>query len=348
MVDHARHEDRAEAAEHLRDVRSDYIERMYDGPGRAHWGAIFAGAVVALGVFILLALAGIGLGLSIFEPTAATPMNGSLTTTAIWQFVSQIVALFVGGYTAGRLAGVLHSTGSMLHGLTVWALTTLAAVYLASQAVMGIAGAAGSAISGLTGGVTSAAQAVIPDDLELPDLSSLGNVSLEALPQPVQNALRDAGITPGNFQTEAQDAFRSVISQRQQTAITDQATEAAQAIVRNPTDLAAEAEQFVERVFGNGGVLGEQDRQEALQVMQSQFGLTAEEAEQYIQTVQDRAGALQADAQAALEEARMRAVQAADAAADAAATAAWLAALASLIGLVAAVVGAAAGRPARG
>lgn len=346
MVDHVRHDTRNDAAEHLRDVRSDYVERMYDGPGRAHWGAIFAGAVVALGVFVLLALAGIGLGLSMFEPTERSPMNGSLTTTAIWQFVSQLVALFVGGYTAGRLAGVLHPMGSMLHGATVWALTTLTAVYLASQAVMGIAGMAGSAISNVAGGVTSAAQAVIPDDLSLPDLS-LSDVSLEDLPEPVQNALREAGITPGNFRTEAQEAFNSIVSQREQSVITDQATQTAQAIVRNPADAIAEAEEFIGRIFGNGGVLGDEDRQEALRVMQSQFGLTAEEAEQFIQTMQERAETLQADAQAALDEARTEATQAADAAADAAAKAAWLAALASAIGLGAAVIGAAAGRPAR-
>ena len=347
MIDHARHESRAEARDHLHDVRSDAIERLYDGPGRAHWGAIFAGTVLALGVFVLLALAGIGLGLSIFEATEADPMNGSLTTTAIWQFVSQLVALFVGGYAAGRLAGVLHSVGAMIHGATVWALTTLVGVYFATQAAMGLAGLAGSAVSGIAGGASSAVQAVIPDDFELPDLS-LGDVSLEDLPQPVQDALGEAGVTPETFQAEAQEAFRAVISEREQAQITDQAAQTAQDIVANPTDAVAEAEEFIANVFGGGGVLGEEDRQEALGQMQAQFGLSAEEAEQFLQTVQARAEAIQADAAAAVEEARAQAVQAADAAADAAATAAWLAALASLIGLGAAVAGAAVGRPARG
>lgn len=346
MVDHVRHESRAEAADHLRDVRSDYVERMYDGPGRARWGAIFAGVVVALGMFVLLALAGIGLGLSIFEATDADPMNGSLTTTAIWQFVSQLVALFVGGYTAGRLAGVLHPMGSMLHGLTVWAATTLAMLYFATQAAMGIAGAAGSAIANVAGGATSAVQAVIPDDFSLPDLS-VGNLSLEDLPQPVQDALEEAGVTPGNFQSEAQEAFREVISQEEQAAVQEEATSALQSIVQNPTDIGAEAEAFIQNVFGSGGVLGQEDRAEALQVMQQRFGLSAEEAEQFLQSIQDRAEEIQTSAQTALEEARAEAVQAADAAADVAATAAWLAALASLIGLGAAVLGAAAGRPAR-
>ena len=347
MVDHARHETRADAAEHLRDVRSDYVERLYDGSGRAHWGAIFAGAVVALGVYILLALVGLGLGLSLFEPTDSDPMNGSLTTTAIWQFVSQLVALGIGGFTAGRLAGVLHSMGAMLHGVTVWALTTLLAVYMATQAAMGIAGAAGSAISGLASGASSAVGAVIPDDLSLPDVT-LSDVSLDDLPQPVQDALRENGITPGNFREEAQEAFRTVISEQEQETIVNEATDTAQAVVANPTDALAEAETFIDELFGAGGVLGEEDREEALTVMRERFGLTAEEAEQYLETVQARAEELQADAATALQEARVQAVQAADAAANAVATAAWLAALASLIGLGAAAAGAVAGRPARG
>ncbi len=347
MVDHARHDSRRDAADHLHDVRSDAIERMYDGNGRAAWGAIFAGTVVALGIFVLLSLAGIGLGLTIFEATDATPMNGSLTTTAIWQFVSQLVALFVGGYTAGRLAGVIHSVGSMLHGLTVWALATLAGVWFATQAVTGLAGAAGSALSGLASGASSAASAVIPDDLSLPDLS-LPNVSLDALPQDVQATLRENGITPENFQAEAQEAFRDVISEQEQATIREDAVDTVTTIVRNPADADAEIEAFIDGVFGAGGVLSEEDGQEALDVMQERFGLSEQQAEQYLESIAAEAQSLQAEAEAAIEDARAQAIEAADAAADAAATAAWLAALASLIGLVAAVGGAAIGRPARG
>lgn len=329
------------------DIAHDGVERLYDGRGRSHWGAILAGAVVALGVFILLSLVGIGLGLSLFEATEASPMNGSLTTTAIWQFVSQLVALGAGGFTAGRLAGVLHPTGTMLHGATVWALTTLAAVWIASQAVMGVAGIAGSAVSGIASGAGSAVRAVIPEDFSLPDMS-LDSVSMDDLPDSVQRSLRNAGITPGNLREEAKDAFRSVISRQEQAQIRSEAVATVQDTIRNPADIGENADRFIDRVFGQGGVLGEEDRQEAIALMEDRFGITPEEAEQYLQTVQARAEQLQQQAQAALDDARQQAREAADAAADAAATAAWLAALASLIGLGAAVGGAAAGRPSRG
>ncbi|MCK0168148.1 hypothetical protein MWU52_11340 [Jannaschia sp. S6380] len=346
MIDHVRHDSRQEAVAHARDLTHDGIERLYDSRGRASWGAILAGTVVALGVFVLLSLVGIGLGLSIFEADEATPMNGSLTTTAIWQFLSQLIALGAGGFTAGRLAGVLHSTGTMLHGATVWALTTLAAVWLATQATMGIVNVAGSAVTSLASGTASAARAAIPDDFSLPDLS-LGSISLDDLPEGVQQTLRENGITPENFRAEAREAFRAVISQQEQARIRRQASSTAQDILSNPTDAMQEADQFVEQVFGRGGVLGEEDRAEAIAVMEDRFGLSAAQAEEYVTYVQTRAEELQQEAAAAIDEAQQAAVDAADAAADAVATAAWLAALASLIGLGAAVAGAAAGRPAR-
>lgn len=346
MTDHVRHDNRREAVAHARDLTHDEIERLYDTRGRASWGAIFAGTVVALGVFVLLSLVGIGLGLSIFEPDESSPMNGSLTTTAIWQFISQLIALGAGGYTAGRLAGVLHSVGSMLHGATVWALTTLAAVWLATQAAMGIVNVAGSAITSLAGGTASAARAVIPDDFSLPDLS-LGSISLDDLPEGVEQTLRENGITPENFRAEAREAFRAVVSEQEQARIRSQASSTAQDIIASPGDAMAEADQFVEQVFGRGGVLGEEDRAEAIAVMERRFGISAAEAEQYVETVQAQAEELQQEAAAAIDEAQQTAIQAADSAADTIATTAWLAALASLIGLGAAVAGAAAGRPSK-
>ncbi|CUH38855.1 hypothetical protein JSE7799_01573 [Jannaschia seosinensis] len=337
---------RNDTAAHARDLMHDDIERLYDGNGRAIWGAIFAGTVVALGIFVLLGLAGIGLGFTLIEADEASPMNGSLTTTAIWQFISQLIALGAGGYVAGRLAGVIHSVGAMLHGATVWALTTLVAVWLAAQAAMGIAGAAGSAVSTIASGVSSAAQTVIPDDFSLPDLS-VGSLSMDDLPQGVQSALREEGITPENFRAEAREAFRAVISEQEQARIRSQAADAAQDIIRSPGNIGETANDFIDSIFGAGGVLSEEDRREAVAVMERRFGLTPQQAEEYLTQIETRVEELQAEATQAVETAQQEAVDAIDAAMDAAASAAWLAALASLIGLGAAVGGAAAGRVAR-
>jgi hypothetical protein len=331
-----------------RDYARDGAEAaLYEtGHGRARWGAIFAGTVYALALYVLLTMIGLGLGLTIFEPDEASPMNGSLTTTAIWQFLSQLIALGVGGYAAGRLAGILHPMGSMLHGALVWSLTTLVSVWIATSALVGIANVAGSAISGLFSGVSSAAGAVIPEDFDLPDLS-VPSVELSDLPQGVRSTLRETGLTPENFQAELRDAFRTVVSEQEQAALRQQATQTAGAILSSPGDIGQDIENFVDATFGRGAILSEEDRAEALNVLETRFGVTPGEAEEVFDTVAARAEELQNEAADALQEAQTALAEAADAAADATATAAWLAALASVLGLIAAVGGSYFGRPGR-
>ncbi|TFL19428.1 hypothetical protein [Jannaschia formosa] len=333
--------------DHSHHLAEDAVERRYDTRGRTSWGAILAGSVFALGLYVLLSLVGLALGFSLVEPDQATPMNGSLTTTTVWLFVSQLVALGIGGYAAGRLAGVLRPMGSMLHGAVVWALTTLVALYMATSAAMGIANIAGSAVSSVASGATSAVEAAIPEDFDLPDLS-IGALSMDDLPDGVRQTLRENGLTPETFQAEAREAFRTVLSQQEQQRIASQATETATEIVTSPGSAGQDIEDFIDSTFGRGAILGEEDRQEALVVLQDRFDLSERDAESFLTYVQTRAETVQEEAEAALAEARTQAIEAADAAADATANAAWLAALASLAGLIAAAGGAYLGRPNRG
>ncbi|SHI86802.1 hypothetical protein [Wenxinia saemankumensis] len=327
---------------------SDYRTRVahqapVPDPHRASWSAIFAGTVIGLGIFVVLSLLGLGLGFALIDTTENSPMNGSITATGIWTFASQLIALGVGGYAAGRLAGYRETMGALLHGAAVWGLATLASVWLAVSAAGTAVNAVGSALSSLGSGVASAAQAVIPDDASLPDLS-LSDLTLENLPEPVRNALQSAGITPDAFQGELQDAYRSVVSEQEQAQVAEDATDAAQAVVADPADAGEEIQQFLAETFGAGGTIGEEDRAAALDRLQSEFGLSDAEAEQLLTDVSERLQALRDQAAAAIDEARQAAAEAADAASEAAATAALLAGLASLLGLAAAAGGAVAGR----
>ena len=87
------------------------------------------------------------------------------------------------------------------------------------------------------------------------------------------------------------------------------------------------------QLFGQGGVLGEEDRAEALEVLQTRFGISEAEAESFLDGVQARAEEVQAEAEQAIEEARAAATEAAEQASEAASTAGFLAFFASLLGL---------------
>src|SRR6059058_5635247 len=79
----------------------------YYGFGRAYarisWGAIFAGAVVALAVQLVLTLIGGAIGLATLSPaTGQSPSGTALGLgAAIWLVISSLISLFVAGYVAG-------------------------------------------------------------------------------------------------------------------------------------------------------------------------------------------------------------------------------------------------------
>jgi hypothetical protein len=339
---------------------SRFAETALDRGGRSAWGAIFAGSVIGLAMFAMLSLLGLGLGLTGIEVDANDPLGAVPIASPVWIFVSQIVALGAGGYVAGRLAGVLHANGTILHGAAVWALSTLAAGWLVVSAGAGLFNMAGSAISVVGSAVSSTAsatgsavQAAIPDDINLPELA-VSQVGLEDLPDSVAARLRDNGMTPSNFREEAREAFRSVISRSEQARARDAISRTAMDVLQSPLDVKSQISQLSDTLIGGeDAVLSKEDRDEAIRVMERRVGLSRQEAATYVDQVQAQLEKARAEAQAAIDqaeqaidEAQATAIDAADQAADAAATAALLAALASLIGLFAAAGGAYLGRPA--
>src|SRR5690606_15487636 len=70
---------------------------------RISWGAIFAGTVAALSVQLLLTLLGLSIGMWAVDPSAGQQgFQGLGIGAAIWALVSFIIALYVGGWIAGR------------------------------------------------------------------------------------------------------------------------------------------------------------------------------------------------------------------------------------------------------
>ena len=132
------------------------------------WGAIFAGAVIALVVQVILNLAGIGIGAATLDPrTGDNPAAGALGIGAgIWFAISTILAALVGGIAAGRLSGRPKASTTAWHGLTAWAVSTLFVIYLLGSGIGGLLGGAAGTLGSVAGSVTSAAgsavQAVAP------------------------------------------------------------------------------------------------------------------------------------------------------------------------------------------
>jgi hypothetical protein len=126
------------------------------------WGAVLAGSVLALAADIVFSLLGVAVGVSAINPAddEETPDVGSLSMGGgIWIISSGILALAMGGWVAGRLAGLPAETDGMLHGVLVWAVTTIVSMFVlstfAGRIIGGAAGLLKHAMS-LMGSVTGA------------------------------------------------------------------------------------------------------------------------------------------------------------------------------------------------
>ncbi len=124
---------------------------------RLSWGAVFAGLVVAIALQLTLTLLGAAIGFSAWQPGESTGALG--VGAAIWAIVSVLLSLFIGGRTTGRLAGILTRTDGILHGILLWALSTIVAVWLLASGVSALAGGATSLVGNVLGvGAQAASQ----------------------------------------------------------------------------------------------------------------------------------------------------------------------------------------------
>lgn len=135
--------------------------RTYQGPAgwrRTSWGAIFAGALVTLAVFLTLQILGAGIGASALDLTGSrvTSARSFGIGAAIWWFITGLIALFIGGWVAGRLSWRLDKLERALHGLTVWSLFYVAMFLLTLTALGALVG---GGVSLLSSGVSAAGQA---------------------------------------------------------------------------------------------------------------------------------------------------------------------------------------------
>jgi hypothetical protein len=74
------------------------------GPWGVSWGAVIAGALTAIAVTIIVVALGSGVGLSLASPYSYSPSGSSLTIMgAVWLVFAQAIGFAVGGYIAGRL-----------------------------------------------------------------------------------------------------------------------------------------------------------------------------------------------------------------------------------------------------
>jgi hypothetical protein len=178
---------------------------------RISWGAVFGGAFAALGLWLLLYAFGLAVGLSSIDPNNPHSIRGSGIFTGIWSAVAPLIALFLGGLVAGRVAGVFARGFGALHGLVMWGLVSVGGAYLVlalmSSAVVGaaalgttVARGGASALRNVAGGVIGGAQEA---GVEWSDMLGPINRRLSAEGKPM--------VTAEELQAATKDAIQSSV-----------------------------------------------------------------------------------------------------------------------------------------
>ncbi len=123
------------------------------------WSAIFAGTALAVGVWGVLQLIGIGSGLVAIDPDDATSVVPAAIGATAFSTLAPLIAMFVGGWFAAVLAKSWDRHIAGTHAVIMWGLTS---VFGIATTVL-LASAVGHGASRMDHGVDSIADARLAD-----------------------------------------------------------------------------------------------------------------------------------------------------------------------------------------
>jgi len=304
---------------------------------RLNVGAIVAAGLVALIIELALNLLGIGLGANTINPKygedSATPqqLGGS---AIVWVAISTLISLFVGGWLAGRFAGIPNDLDGLLHGLVTWALVTLVSVaFLTTTAGRILSGTtaligqglalAGATVGGVARGAAGVAQAAVQG---AGNLAQGTENALQNATQGAANAVQDAI----NARPEVADALRqrdqllqNIVAEGRQmlqqvgvdgNAVRQNAQGAAQEVqnaartaVQNP----AQAEQVFSDTLGRilnrtQAVADNVDRDDVLGILAERGNMSREQAEQTLRRWEDTFNKARTQAEQTVQDAQRK------------------------------------------
>ncbi len=113
-----------------------------------YWSAVWVGALAALATALVIGLIGVAVGAQVVKGEPWVDLRKVTLGALVFSVVGAFLAFVVGGWVAGKIAGIRRSETSMLHGAIVW----LVAVPLL-VAMIGLG--AGNSYGGWYGGLGS-------------------------------------------------------------------------------------------------------------------------------------------------------------------------------------------------
>jgi hypothetical protein len=167
---------------------------------KVSWSALFAGTVLALALWALLAVFGLAAGLTALDPADPQAARAVGIGTGIWSVIAPLLALFVGGFVAANLANVRGKGSGAMHGAVLWGLCTVLSLVVLGATV-------GTVVTGTARMGAEVAQAG-------PWLADMLDITARDAVEPLNERLREEGkptVTAAQLRATAQDAANTAI-----------------------------------------------------------------------------------------------------------------------------------------
>jgi len=133
---------------------------------RMSWGAVFAGAVIALAIYLVLTLLATAIGFNIADNVRSETLGLAAMVCAIF---ATLVALFVGGWVTSQCTVGENHQEAIIHGIVMWGVVFGALMWMGSA------------------GLRSGFNAMV-------GMAYLGNTADRTLGNPWEEAARRAGV----------------------------------------------------------------------------------------------------------------------------------------------------------
>lgn len=240
---------------------------------RISWGSVFAGVAVATVAELLFALLGLAIGLSTVDPTRETyPFSGLGIGAAAWWVVSSLISLFLGGWIAGRLAGMPRRFDGAVHGVLTWAIATFLMIYFLGTALGNLIGGAMTLVRSGVSAAAQAASAAVPEGTGAGARAASGAVG-DSIRREAQQLLRQS----------EQPALQPEALRRRLGNISDEAARAAMAAAGNPQEAGRIMDSVLGLVLNEARpVAAAANRDAAVNILVARTGMDRAQAQQVV------------------------------------------------------------------
>lgn len=281
------------------------------------WRAIFAGTLTVLSVLLVLNLIGMAIGFSTIEPTEeANPLSGLGTGTIVWWILSNLIALFVGGYVAARVGVSFTTKSGIIQGVMTWALFTIVSAWLLTSVIGGII----SGVGNLVGSV----------------LSTTGKVVGNTVGPAIQNQMQNMDV---NWE-QAKNEFESLLEDTNKQALDPDNIQNEANQITSQANSGADVDQIFNRARNTANQTFEAlDREALVNLMVERTNMTRAEAEQKVDRVISRYESARTQLNQFLQNAGETAKKQAGNVADAVAKASLYLSIALILGVIVAGLG---------